>query len=89
MLAVWGYIEADFRRDYGIRLVSELPRMSWREFKTLLNGLSPWGALATHYDAELKKQRAEDDDEAAVSGRKAEAASFWTMVTNVSKPKES
>ena len=39
--AVWGALEADFRREYGIRLSRELAGMSWREFKTLLRGLSP------------------------------------------------
>ena len=30
--------------------------MSWREFDSLLSGLSPFGAVATHYDEALKKQ---------------------------------
>lgn len=74
---MWGYVEADFRRDYGIRLNDEIPRMSWREFKTLLNGLSPWGALATNYEKELKKQRLEDKD-----AQKAQAETFWAQLAS-------
>jgi len=81
MLAVWGYVEADFRRDYGIRLREDLPRMSWREFKNLLDGLSPFGAVASHYEAELKKQRLEEQ---RTNGKGAAAASrFWNQITSI------
>lgn len=48
-------------REYKINLVEELPRMSWRRFKVLLDGLSPFGEVANHYDDEMKKQRAESE----------------------------
>ena len=81
MLAVWGYIEADFRRDYGIRLVDELPRMSWREFTVLLSGLSPHGAVAAHYDEELKKQR--EEEERARGKPSAAVQAFWSGVASL------
>jgi hypothetical protein len=39
-------VEADFRREYNIRLVSALSRMSWREFIVLVRGLGPHSATA-------------------------------------------
>lgn len=36
----WALIEADFQREYGIDLVSEIGGMSWRRFSVLLSGLS-------------------------------------------------
>lgn len=80
MLAVWGYIEADFRRDYGIRLVDELPRMSWREFTVLLSGLSPHGAVAAHYDEALKSQREEEERAKGKPGAAVQA--FWSGIAS-------
>jgi hypothetical protein len=40
VLENWGYVEADFQREYHIDLSKELTRMGWRRFKTLLRGLS-------------------------------------------------
>lgn len=81
LLAVWGYVEADFRRDYGICLTRELPHMSWREFKNLLDGLSPFGAVASHYEAELKKQQLQEQ---RTNGQGAAAASrFWNQITSI------
>ena len=80
MLAVWGYIEADFRRDYGIRLVDELPRMSWREFTVLLGGLSPHGAVAAHYDEALKSQREEEERAKGKPGAAVQA--FWSRIAS-------
>lgn len=78
---MWGYVEADFRRDYGIRLSQELPYMSWREFKNLLDGLSPFGAVATHYEAALKKQQMQEQSK---NGKGAAAASrFWNQITSI------
>lgn len=76
---MWRYVEADFRRDYGIRLCEELPHMSWREFEVLLQGLSPWGAVASHYEEEAKKQRAKQEDNADKPTRAV--AAFWAGVT--------
>lgn len=81
---MWGYVEADFRRDYDVRLCDELPHMSWREFKVLLNGLSPWGAVATHYDSEAKRVRLEDDD--ARPAPSAAITSFWQGVASIGRP---
>jgi hypothetical protein len=36
----WRLIEADFQREYGINLIEALPRLSWRRFSVLLNGVS-------------------------------------------------
>lgn len=40
ILENWALIEADFRREYGIRLIDELYNMSIREFIVLLNNMS-------------------------------------------------
>lgn len=77
---MWGYVEADFRRDYGIRLITDLPRMSWREFKVLLDALSPWGALQTNYENLLMEQ---EEREERRSGRpSASAQGFWNFVAS-------
>ena len=81
MLAVWGYIEADFQRDYGLNLAVSLPHMSWRRFKILLHGLSPWGAVAIHYDEAIKAQIA---DEERRTGQPSENANrFWGMIASL------
>ena len=82
---MWGYVEADFRRDYGIRLCDELPRMSWREFQALLSGLSPWGAMASHYEQVAKVERLRMQDEDVGQGRGG-ADAFWSQVATVSRP---
>lgn len=81
---MWGYVEADFQRDYGINLVSELPRMSWRRFRVLLNGLSPYGALASHYEEAAKRQSAEDAREGG--GTPDDVKEFWGLVMGVQPP---
>lgn len=81
---MWAYVEADFRRDYGIRLTDELLTMSWREFQSLLHGVSPWGAVAMHYEDEAKKQRLEDE---ADSGKPSNAAmTFWQQIASIGRP---
>ena len=81
MLAVWTYIESDFRRDYGIILTDELPHMSWRCFCALLDGLTPYGALGSHYESALKKQREEEERE---SNRPSTSVNlFWTRIASV------
>lgn len=84
MLAAWKYIESDFQRDYGIDLTEALPRMSWRRFQTLLNGLSPYGAFAAHYSELLRQQRAEEEQNAATAP--ASVQSFWAQVTALGAP---
>jgi len=40
MLEYWALIEADFFREYNIRLVDEIGNLTWRLFINLVNGLS-------------------------------------------------
>lgn len=81
---MWAYVEADFRRDYGIRLCDELLTMSWREFQVLLHGVNPWGAVAMHYDEEAKNQRL--DNEAETGKPSIAAVSFWQQIASIGKP---
>lgn len=49
MIRHWATIEADFEREYGINLGSDVWGMSWRRFVVLLRGLSGrsgWATLA-------------------------------------------
>ena len=68
MLHIWDAVEADFLRDYGIRLVEQLDQMTWRLFKVLMDNLSPNGAVAVRIRA-LNDHPEEDagDDEAAAN----------------------
>ena len=72
LLALWGYIEADFLREYGMHLAEELPRMGWHEFRNLLRGLSPDSALHRHWR------------EIPQSGRQA-ASAFWQAINSAGK----
>lgn len=65
-------MEADFLREYGIRLSAELPRMGWREFKNLLMGLGPDSALHRHWR------------QVPQTGRQA-AQAFWQGVAAAGK----
>ena len=67
MLALWGYVEADFLREYGVRLAGALPHMGWREFQNLLAGLGPDSALHRHWN------------DIPQTGPQA-AATFWGML---------
>ena len=82
---MWVYVEADFRRDYGIRLCDKLLHMSWREFQVLLKGLSPYGAMASHYEQVSKAERLRMQDEDTSLGRNG-ANAFWSQVVSVRKP---
>jgi len=77
---VWGYVESDFRRDYGIRLTESLPHMSWREFRVLLDGLSPYGAVAAHYKDAMKAQREEEAKNG--DGPPPDAIAFWNRMAS-------
>ena len=76
MLHVWDAIEADFLRDYGIRLVERLDDMTWRFFLVLVNNLSPWGMTAAKIAEEQKKP---EEDE--LSERQAADAFFAAAVS--------
>lgn len=77
MLHIWDAIEADFMRDYRIRLVEQLETMSWRYFLVLLNNLTPYGAVAAKVQDLLKKPAEDDlDDEAAANAFFASVVSF-------------
>lgn len=73
LLALWGYVEADFLREYGVRLAETLPRMGWHEFSALLAGLSPDSALARNWKPLPQ------------SGKQA-AATFWEMLSEGAGP---
>lgn len=78
---MWAHVEADFRRDYGIRLPDELPRMSWREFSVLLRGLNPHGALACNYGREARSLR--EAGPKSPEEARAEAARFWSAASRI------
>lgn len=77
MLRIWDAVEADFLRDYNILLVERINNMSWRLFLTLLNNLSPNGAVAVKVKAEQNKPSEDPaDDEAAANAFFASVVSF-------------
>ena len=79
MLHCWDAVEADFLRDYRIRLVEQIDNMTWRYFLTLVNNLSPYGAVAMYIRARDDKNEPSDDpadDEAA-------ANAFFASVVSV------
>ena len=41
LMASWALVEADFMREYGIDLVTDLPRLTLRRFMVLVRGLGP------------------------------------------------
>ena len=78
MLRVWDAIEADFLRDYGIRLAEQIDSMTWRQFSVLLHNLTPDGAVAARVREELERAKdSPEDDEAA-------ATDFFTSVLGMS-----
>ncbi|WP_418465427.1 Gp15 family bacteriophage protein [Faecousia sp.] len=75
---MWPYIVADFRRDYGIDLAEAVYTLGWRDFNRLLDGLNPWGAVATHYKDVQKRV---SERERRKSGEiPAEAKGFWAAM---------
>jgi hypothetical protein len=50
-MASWALVEADFMREYGIDLVTELPRLTLRRFMVLVRGLGPASAVANRGSA--------------------------------------
>ena len=55
--------------------------MSWREFHALLQGLNPFGAVASNYSAALKEQEA--TSEKTETEKQAAANSFWASVASI------
>lgn len=47
MIEDWSFVEADFLREYGLDLSTDLAGMTWRRFLVLLRGLSPNAATVT------------------------------------------
>ena len=45
-MASWALVEADFMREYGIDLVTDLPGLTLRRFMVLVRGLGPGSAVA-------------------------------------------
>jgi hypothetical protein len=72
ILEHWSLIEADFQREYGINLATEIGAMSWRRFSALLRGLSRDSVfvLTNRSDEGEDEVVVADDDkaEALVSG---------------------
>lgn len=55
--------------------------MSWREFRALLSGLNPHGAVAAHYADALKEQEA--DRPKTQAEQQAAANSFWASTASL------
>ena len=72
---MWDAVEADFQRDYGIDLMEQIDKISWRRFTALFRNLSPYGAVATRAD-ELRDQ----EEEAEAVNTEAQATAFFSKV---------
>lgn len=70
ILANWRLIEADFRREYRIDLVSEIRTISWRYFLALLSGLSADSRfmMKLQEKQEQSKDLIDDDEAMALFG---------------------
>lgn len=77
MLHIWDAIEADFLRDYRIVLMERLDHMTWRYFLTLMNNLSPNGAVAVRVRSELDSR----NKDGSTDEKQAEA--FFTSIVSV------
>ncbi len=51
LIESWALVEADFMREYGIDLVTDLPRLTLRRFMVLVRGLGPASAVANRQAA--------------------------------------
>ena len=75
-MASWALVEADFMREYGIDLVTELPRLTLRRFMVLIRGLGPSSAVANRESARrttggsagARMARTPAESEAALAG---------------------
>lgn len=79
-------MEADFIREYGIDLVAELEKMSWRKFMTLLRCLSPQSATITHVNQE-RTIGGKKGNVHTVVGTKATEQAFQSMFKDVGAKK--
>lgn len=59
----WRILEADFRREYGIDLVTA--RLSWRAFLVYANALSKNAVWVMTFEGRNNGEIAIEDDEAA------------------------
>lgn len=78
---MWDAVEADFMRDYGIDLIEQLDRLTWRRFTILFRNLSPYGATASAIEA-YKKEHASDVEN--VDEGRAQATAFFSAVMSTS-----
>lgn len=78
MLHIWDAVEADFLRDYNIRLVEQLDTMTWRIFLVLLNNLSPHGAVATRIRSMNEEKQNTDNDQ-----DEKDANAFFSSIVSV------
>jgi hypothetical protein len=66
----WALVEADFAREYGIDLVTDLPRLTLRRFMVLVRGLGPQSAVANR---EAARHGRSDESGARVARTPAES----------------
>lgn len=57
--------------------------LGWHEFNMLVDGLDPWGAVATHYKSVQK--RVNEAHERKIGKPSANASSFWAMLDGLKK----
>lgn len=55
LLEGWGFLEADFAREYGLDLMRAAQTMSWRRFLVLVRGLSSRSAYREWRQSERQK----------------------------------
>lgn len=75
-------MEADFLRDYGIDLVKELPKMTWRRFLVLYRNLNPFGAVSNRVQAEMAEAKQKESEESA----EEQANAFFSQILSVNTP---
>ena len=73
LMESWALVEADFTREYGIDLVTDLPRLTLRRFMVLVRGLGPQSAVANRqaarHDLGGERGGADGADAGRVRGR--------------------
>ena len=74
-------MEADFQRDYGIDLVTDLNRLTWRKFLVLYRNLNPFGAVSNRVQAEMAEAKKESE-----ASEEEQANAFFTQILSVNTP---